>query len=129
MRINLVDEEIGLPHFVLNPPIYKGFRGCSVRENMTIIMNEENEEYYIYKVVNNKNSCVYIGATTDSVEQRKLDHVKRANRGESGKFQEAINTYGAEAFVWEQIDTAITTDELAQKEKEYILEYKAKETG
>lgn len=83
----------------------------------------------IYKVVNKENGLVYIGATTDSLHQRKLDHTKRANRGESGKFQEAISTYGAEAFNWEQIDTASSTDELAQKEKQYIFEYKAKDEG
>lgn len=71
----------------------------------------------------------YVGATTDSVKQRKLDHVERANRGEAGKFQQAISTYGAAAFNWQQIDTASTINELAQKEKQYIVEYKAKEKG
>ena len=48
----------------------------------------------------------YIGATTNSIEQRKLDHQERANRGESNKFHEAISTFGTEAFTWQQIDTA-----------------------
>src|SRR5690606_18321640 len=34
-----------------------------------------------------------------------------------------------EVFNWEQIDTATNSDELAQKEKQYILEYKSKEIG
>ncbi|MFD0762725.1 NUMOD1 domain-containing DNA-binding protein [Lutibacter aestuarii] len=91
-------------------------------------MQIENN-YIIYKAQNLENGLVYIGATTNSVAQRKLDHLERANRGESGKFQEAISTYGVDAFEWEQIDTASSTDELAQKEKQYIDEFKAKEEG
>ncbi|MHB1106989.1 MAG: GIY-YIG nuclease family protein [Lutibacter sp.] len=83
----------------------------------------------IYKVVNRENGQVYIGATTTSVRQRQLDHIERANRGEKGKFQQAISTYGTEAFIWEQIDTASSIDELASKEKQFILEYNAKENG
>ncbi|KJD31244.1 NUMOD1 domain-containing protein,endonuclease [Tamlana nanhaiensis] len=71
----------------------------------------------------------YVGATTDSLEQRKLDHIERANRGEKHPFAKAIATHGAEAFTWEMTDTANTTDELARKEKEYINKLKSKETG
>ncbi len=89
----------------------------------------ETYNYIIYKAINNVNNQVYIGATTNSLEQRQLDHTERANRSESGKFYEAISTYGADSFEWEQIDTASSIDELAQKEKQYILEYNAKENG
>ncbi|HEY9170306.1 MAG TPA: NUMOD1 domain-containing DNA-binding protein [Lutibacter sp.] len=40
-----------------------------------------------------------------------------------------FSTYGAGAFEWIQIDTASSIDELAQKEKQYIFEYDAKESG
>lgn len=83
----------------------------------------------IYKVVNRENGQVYIGATANSIEKRQLDHMERANRNEIGKFYDAISTYGTEAFIWEQIDTASSIDELAKKEKQYILEYNAKENG
>lgn len=83
--------------------------------------------YIIYKAVNIENNMVYIGATTNTIHQRKLDHIERSNRNESGKFQEAISTYGVDAFEWEQIDTASSVDELARKEKQYILEYKKNE--
>src|SRR5690606_36495363 len=58
-----------------------------------------------------------------------LDHQERAKRGEFNKFHEAISTYGAEAFNWDQIDTANSKDELAQKEKQYVLEYNSKKDG
>lgn len=91
-------------------------------------MNKENN-YIIYKVENKENGQVYIGATTNSLTQRKLDHVERANRSENGKFQEAISTYGTEAFTWEQIDTVSSTDELAKREKEFIYKYNSKNEG
>ncbi len=83
----------------------------------------------IYKVENTKNGLIYIGATTHSIHQRKLDHTERANREEQGKFYKAISTYGTDAFSWEQIDTANSIDELAQKEQSYIVEYNSKEKG
>lgn len=92
-------------------------------------MNINNNNYIIYKAQNKKNGMAYIGATTYSVKQRKLDHIERAIRGENNKFHEAICTYGAEAFLWKEIDATNSIDELAQKEKQYILKYKSKEDG
>ncbi len=88
-----------------------------------------NKNHIIYKVQNSVNGKVYIGATTNSIHQRKLDHTERAKRGEQGQFQEAIDTYGPEAFTWTQIDSANTVNELAQKEKKYVIHYDSKENG
>lgn len=78
----------------------------------------------IYKVVNTITEEVYIGATTRSLEERKADHYQKANKKVGSYFQEAIGTYGAEAFSWEQIDTAENSNELAEKESKYIYDYK-----
>ena len=83
----------------------------------------------IYKVENKQNGYMYIGATTHSIYQRKLDHIERANRGEENKFHKAIRTYGIDTFSWEQIDTANSMDELASKEQYYVLKYSSKEEG
>ncbi|QCX40134.1 endonuclease [Aureibaculum algae] len=83
----------------------------------------------IYKVENTQNGLVYIGATTKDVQTRKLDHLSKVNSGKMVKFQEAIGTYGPEAFSWKQIDTANSNDELAQKEKNYIFKYDSKKNG
>ena len=83
----------------------------------------------IYKVQNEITGEIYIGATTYELKQRRLDHIERAVRGDKGHFQEAIGTYGSEAFSWETIDTATNTDELAQKEKYYIYQYNSKVEG
>lgn len=84
--------------------------------------------YIIYKVKNIWTGEVYIGATTNSMEQRRLDHSERAKRGETGKLYVALASW-TNAFTWTQIDTANSIDELAQKEKEYIIQYDSKNKG
>ena len=79
-------------------------------------MEETENKYLVYKVFNEETGQIYIGATTYSLHQRQLDHTERANRGEPNKFHDAISTYGADAFSWEQVDTANSIDELAKKE-------------
>ena len=83
----------------------------------------------IYKVTNTKNGKLYLGATRDSLQERQRDHTKRANRGEQNKFHNAISTYGADAFKWEQIDTANSINELAQKEKTVHLRIQCHRKG
>ena len=89
----------------------------------------EKQMRIVYKVTNQRTEEAYIGITTRSIEERKADHIKKANKGTGGHFQEAIVTYGADAFRWEQIDTATSSNELAEKEKKYILQYDSKENG
>ena len=87
------------------------------------------QDYKIYKAENIENGFVYVGATTKSLEERIVDHLQKASKGTGSYFQEAIGTYGPEAFTWEQIDTAYNENELAQKEKNYILTYNSVEEG
>ena len=91
---------------------------------------KKNKKGILYTVTNKKEKkFVYVGITTKTLEERKKDHLKKSKKGKSYAFQNAIATYGSEAFKWEQIDTASTTDELAKKEKEYILKYNLKVVG
>ncbi|WP_369013377.1 NUMOD1 domain-containing DNA-binding protein [Flavobacterium anhuiense] len=83
----------------------------------------------IYKVVNKITQEIYIGATSKSLEERKKDHLQKASKKTGSYFQEAIETYGSEAFNWEQIDTAENSNELAEKESKYIFDYKAQSDG
>ena len=83
----------------------------------------------IYKVTHKESRMKYIGVTKDSLKSRKKDHIQKANKETGHQFQEAIGTYGSEAFSWAQVDTANTISELARKEKEYILQYDCKENG
>ena len=83
----------------------------------------------VYKVTNNITNEIYVGVTTKSINTRKIDHIEKSRSKIKSKLYVAIATYGANAFKWEQIDTANTIDELAEKEKEYILKYNSKEEG
>ena len=89
----------------------------------------KNNTYIVYKAENLENGEVYIGVTSKSIEDRKQDHLQKMEKEDANKFHQAICTYGVEAFKWEQVDTANSIDELAQKEKAYIFEYNAKQEG
>jgi group I intron endonuclease len=83
----------------------------------------------VYKVTNQETGKSYIGVTTKTMEERKADHIKKASKGMGSYFQSAIATFGPAAFQFEQIDTATSSNELAEKEKKYILQYDSKENG
>lgn len=87
------------------------------------------KEFKVYKAENMENGWVYIGSTTSSIENRKTDHIQKASKGIGHDFHEAIATYGEEAFTWSQIDSAECINELASKERGYILEYNSKDEG
>jgi group I intron endonuclease len=90
-------------------------------------MKEEN--YTIYKVENKYNGLVYIGATKRDLETRKSEHIQKAYNNSEKPLHQATYTHGIDAFTWETIDTARNSNELAKKEKHYILEYSSKENG
>lgn len=80
-------------------------------------------KYTIYKAENIQTGYVYIGATTRSLEERKLDHYKKVSNNSNKPLHQAISTYGIDAFSWETIDTATNNNELAEKEVNYIFNY------
>lgn len=83
----------------------------------------------IYKVTHRESGRVYIGTTQDSLDKRRKDHLQKAKTGSGHKFQEAIATYGPQAFEWEQIDTGVSPEEAAEKERNYIVKYQSNEKG
>ncbi|SHM90341.1 NUMOD1 domain-containing DNA-binding protein [Flavobacterium xinjiangense] len=89
----------------------------------------QKKKHLVYKVTNQETGEAYIGVTTRSMDERKADHIQKANKGTGGYFQAAIATYGPDAFSWKEIDTASSNDELASKEIRYISEYDALESG
>ena len=77
---------------------------------------------YIYKIQfpNGKN---YIGLTT-SLERRTKQHKKCAKNGDIKLIYKALRKYDmVDSFELVEIDTAITLEELCEKEIRYILEY------
>ena len=69
----------------------------------------------IYKVTNLQNGKVYIGQTIRTLNQRRTQHIYDARNSCSFYFHNAIRKYGEDSFVWEQIDSAETAEELEQK--------------
>ena len=92
-------------------------------------MEKKSKSYVIYNAKNTVTGQYYIGATTSDIESRRKDHEQKADKNVGSMFQEAISTYGAEAFVWSQVDTANSIEDLAEKEKKYILKYDSKNKG
>lgn len=80
-------------------------------------------------MINKKTGDTYIGSTCNSIDSRKSDHLQKARKGSKILFHEAIATVGPEAFEWEQVDTANSLNELAEKERGYIEKYDSKDKG
>lgn len=89
----------------------------------------QNKIFFIYKVTNKIDQKIYIGATTATLEARKNDHISKSKGAKKTKFQEAIGTFGPDAFTWEIIDSTTTIDDLASKERFYIDKYNSKDDG
>lgn len=100
----------------------------SINNKFGYIENEENVGI-VYKATNNVNGYTYVGTTTKSIEERKFDHFQRIDKKYATKFQEALKEFGKENFQFEQIDTASSVNELALKEKKYIVVFNSKNKG
>lgn len=78
----------------------------------------------VYIVTNKDTDEKYVGITTISLDSRKKDHLQKSKCKNCNSFQKAIATYGVGAFKWTTDNTLYENDELAQKERELIENYK-----
>jgi len=80
--------------------------------------------FIIYKATNNQNNKSYIGLTTRSLHQRKLEHLQhaRANKRQYSIYH-AIRKYGENSFTWEVINQTTDKNKLQELEKYYIKKY------
>lgn len=80
----------------------------------------------VYKATNKENGKVYIGYTSKTLEERKLEHLaKSKSKGDKHYFylfKEAIRKYGFFCFEWEIICECNSIDECYEKEKHFIKE-------
>jgi len=86
----------------------------------------------IYKATNKINNKIYIGQTTQSLEDRIYFHKYRAYNELNvthTHFINAIRKYGINNFIWEVIDEANTQEELNEKEIYWIKYYNSIENG
>jgi group I intron endonuclease len=77
---------------------------------------------YIYKITNKENNMSYIGCTITTIEKRFKEHVNRCKKIKT-KFCDALNKYGKNNFILEQIDFCDDTETMYELEKEYIKKY------
>lgn len=85
----------------------------------------------VYLVTNTVNNKHYVGITTRSLTYRRNIHKQswKLGRSPNSKLYKAFSKYGFDSFVWEELETTISKDELNNKEKEYILKYDSLRKG
>ena len=74
----------------------------------------------VYKLINKVNNKFYIGITTNDLKTRLRGHRHKGNP----HLTSAMNKYGKDKFIIEQIDSAKTQKELDRKEVYYIKKLK-----
>lgn len=77
----------------------------------------------IYKWTNTVNGKIYIGQTTKSLRHRTRMHINSSNSGTTFPLHLAIQKYGKEAFIVEQIAVAFSRDQLNKLEIDYIRQF------
>lgn len=84
----------------------------------------------IYKVTNTINNKVYIGKTTRQLNERIIGHYDSAKYTNSQtNFHRALMKYPKDVFLWEELDTAETDEQLNELEKCYIEKYNSFNAG
>lgn len=82
--------------------------------------------YKIYNITCLANGKVYIGQTRKEIEERLQQHKNNAKyKTFNTRFYNAINKYGEENFIVEQLDEAETYEEVIEKEIYWINYYKS----
>ena len=78
----------------------------------------------IYKITNTVNNKVYIGQTTQSLENRWKGHLRVANANVPHfALQKAINKYGSKNFIYEILEDNIDKKNLNAREEYWIKKY------
>lgn len=79
----------------------------------------------VYKIVNKINGKVYIGKTTKSLNHRMSRHIYHAKNRVNRKLYDAMNKYGYDNFEIFPLCECGSGEELNDKERAYIEEYKS----
>ena len=80
---------------------------------------------YIYKITNKINNKIYIGKTSSTIKKRWQEHCNDSEKrgAESRPLYSAMNKYGINNFIIEQIEEVNTDEEACEKEKYWIEFY------
>ena len=77
----------------------------------------------VYKITNKVNGMLYIGMTTKSIDCRWKMHLNWAKSMKPYKIHEALNAFGKDSFIIEQIDSTEDFKKLKELEKKHIKFY------
>lgn len=83
----------------------------------------------IYKITCTSNQKIYTGQTSETLEKRFSRHIGYQKDEHDTKFYRAIKKYGPDKFCIEQIDVAVTQEELDEKELYWINYFDAVNKG
>lgn len=79
---------------------------------------------YIYKITNTINNKIYIGQTSKTIEERFKAHISKAKQHINRYLYDAMNHYGYENFIIEQIEQC-NNDLLNEREMYWIKKYQS----
>lgn len=74
----------------------------------------------IYAIENVKNNKLYVGVTTESIEERFYNHIKLAERGGGNTIHNAIRKHGKESFEVFILTVKSNLSEAFEAERKYI---------
>lgn len=84
----------------------------------------------IYRITNQVNGKVYIGLTTQGMKQRQAEHYSRLNRGDRNhKLYLAMKKYGVKSFLFEELFSCFSPDDLGDMERHFIAEHNSFQHG
>ena len=84
---------------------------------------------YIYKIVNKVNGKIYVGQTTETIEQRFKRHMGYQKDEHDTKFYRAVRKYGVDNFYVEMIEEVEDREQLNAREEYWIRELDTVNSG
>ena len=79
-----------------------------------------DKNFIIYKLTNTKNNKIYVGGTTDPLDDRFHRHVLKALRGSDYPLHKAIREYGEESFEKRILEDCNSLEQLNEREQYWI---------
>lgn len=76
--------------------------------------------YTVYKIINKVNNKVYIGVTSQNIENRLKGHISKAEGGSPYPFHKAITEFGKDNFEISKLEITTDAEEAPELEKRYI---------